>query len=83
MARRILLCLLLANGLAGAAPAVASVDDPASARDADACQADIHRLCDRYFPDEKLVAACLVDKRANLSQACAEVLARPPDDDQD
>ena len=60
-------------------PGVAS-DDPAGAHDADACEADIHRLCDRYYPDEKLVATCLVDQRAQLSRACAEVLARPPSD---
>ncbi len=44
----------------------------------DACQADIHRLCDRFFPDAKLVATCLVDRRADLSPACAELLANPP-----
>lgn len=44
----------------------------------DACQADIHRLCDKFFPDEKLVATCLVDKRADLSPGCAELLANPP-----
>ena len=65
---------------AGSCGRAAASDDPASARDADACQADIHRLCDTYFPDEKLVASCLVDQRAHLSQACAEVLARPPSD---
>ncbi len=75
--------VLVRLGLAGAVvagvcgPAAAS-DDPASARDADACEADSHRLCDKFFPDEKRVATCLVDQRAQLSQACAEVLARPP-----
>ena len=79
--RRIVVQLALAAAiLAGVRnPAVAS-DDPASAREADACAADIHRLCDKFYPDEKLVATCLVDQRAQLSQACAEVLARPPSD---
>ena len=44
----------------------------------DACEADIHRLCDKFFPDEKLIATCLVDRRADLSPACAELLANPP-----
>ena len=64
----------------GSCVQAAASDDPSSARDADACEADIHRLCDKFFPDEKLVATCLVDQRAHLSQACAEVLARPPSD---
>ena len=70
------LVLVLVGGLSSKA----STDDPSSMRDADACQADIHKLCDQFFPDEKLIATCLVDKRANLSQACAEILARPPSD---
>lgn len=53
----------------------------AHADEADACQPDIHRLCDAFFPDEKLVAQCLVDRRADLSKACAEALANAPDDD--
>lgn len=61
-----------------AGPAAFAQDAPGtSADDADACQPDIHRLCDRFFPDETLVAKCLVDRRADLSRPCAEVLARP------
>ena len=81
MPRLALVLLVRASILrAGSCEQAAASDDPASARDADACEADIHRLCDKFFPDEKLVATCLVDQRANLSQACAEVLARPPSD---
>ena len=65
-----LLVLAFAAGAVGAEPAAPN-------EDADACQTDIHRLCDRFFPDPKLVATCLVDRRSDLSQACAEVLARP------
>lgn len=50
---------------------------------ADACQPDIHRLCEKFFPDEKLIATCLVDRRAELSQACAGVLANPDPADDD
>ena len=81
MARLQLVFMMVAPlAFAGAGGPVAASDDPTSARDADACEADIHRLCDPYFPDEKRVASCLVDQRAALSQACAEVLARPPSD---
>ena len=68
---RPLLVLLL---LCAAVPALADEIRPGE----DACQADIHRLCDKFFPDEKLVATCLVDRRADLSPACAELLANPP-----
>ena len=74
MAARPILALTLL--LSSALPAVAQDDD--GKREADACQADIHRLCDKFFPDEKLVASCLVDRRAELSPACAELLANPP-----
>ena len=66
---------IVASGWAGAALA----DSEVSRHDAESCQPDIHRLCDKFFPDEKLVATCLVDRRAELSVACAEVLARPQD----
>ena len=82
--QRLAIHLVLAGGLAlagSALPAGASVDDAAGTRDADACQADIHRLCDDFFPDETLVATCLVNRRASLSRDCAEVLARPPGDE--
>lgn len=71
--------------LAAFAPEFARADETVTSKDADACQPDIHRLCDAAFPDEKLVANCLVAKRAQLSNACAEVLARPrsPEDDDD
>ena len=68
---RALLALLL---LCTSVPASAEASRPGE----DACQADIHRLCDKFFPEETLVAACLVDRRAELSQACAELLANPP-----
>ena len=77
---RVFSVMLASVLLAGTYERSAASDDPANARDADACEADIHRLCDTFFPDEKLVATCLVDQRAQLSQACAEVLARPPSD---
>lgn len=54
-------------------------DEAVTRQDADACEIDIHRLCEPYFPDEKRVAECLVDRRADLSAACAEALARPRD----
>ena len=79
----VVLLMISALCVAGACGPAAASDDPANARDADACEADIHRLCDKFFPDEKLVATCLVDQRARLSQACAEVLARPPGDADD
>ena len=72
----IIACSMIAC-LAWAGTALA--DGEISRGDADACQPDIHRLCDKFFPDEKLVAACLVDRRAELSVACAEALARPRD----
>ncbi len=43
-----------------------------------ACESDVHRLCEDVFPDVQRVAACLVDKRQNLTLVCAEQLARPP-----
>ena len=53
----------------------------------DACQADIHRpvrqvtsLKKRSKKPQTRVAACLVDRRAELSQACAELLANPAAD---
>ena len=57
-----------------AMPAVADEIRPGE----DACGADVHRLCDKFFPDEKLIATCLVDRRVDLSPACAELLADPP-----
>ena len=68
--RMLLVSLLLCIAM----PALADEVRPGE----DACQADIHRLCETFFPEEKLVAACLVDRRAELSQACAELLANPP-----
>lgn len=70
--------MLLMLGLFGSAHA----DPQPTHEDADACQPDIHRLCQEFYPDEKLVATCLVDKRSQLSVACAEVLARPREEDQ-
>ena len=67
--------LLVLTLLCAAVPALA---DDSSRPEEDACQADIHRLCDKFFPDAKLVATCLVDRRADLSPACAELLANPP-----
>ena len=75
-----LMIVLLAGGLlvpVGLSEAAFADSAPAKS-DADACEPDVHRLCDEFFPDEKLVATCLVDKRTQLSEACAEVLARPP-----
>ena len=43
-----------------------------------ACESDVHRRCEDVFPDVHRVAACLVDKRQDLTQDCAEQLARPP-----
>lgn len=67
--------LMLAMLLGSIPPAFAAEQ---RTRGEDACQADIHRLCDTFFPDAKLVATCLVDRRAELSPACAELLADPP-----
>ncbi len=67
--------LALALGVSGGAAFAEEV----TRQDADACEPDVHRLCDAVFPDEKLVAACLVEKRKDLSPACAEALARPRD----
>ncbi len=64
--------------LIGAAQPLHAEDGGDPRPEEDACQADIHRLCDRFFPDAKLVATCLVDKRADLSPACAALLANPP-----
>ncbi len=66
--------LLILLFLCTALPALAEETRP----EEDACQADIHRLCDKFFPDAKLVATCLIDRRADLSPACAELLANPP-----
>ncbi len=77
MVRRAFLLMLVAGCLLGPIRRAAT-DDATPKNDADACAPDVHRLCDDVFPDEKLVATCLVDKRAQLSVACAEVLARPP-----
>ena len=77
MVRRFGFVFVMAMG--GWVGAAAAADNDLSRGDADACQPDIHRLCDKFFPDEKLVAACLVDRRSELSVACAEVLARPDD----
>lgn len=72
--------LLGAVGLcAFAGPAAAQ--SGVSHEDVDACQPDIHRLCESFYPDEKRVATCLVERRSDLSQACAEVLARPAPDE--
>ena len=76
MRRVVLLGIFLPVAAAGGAGA-----QTAPSRDAaDACQPDIHRLCDQFFPDPELVATCLVDRRSELSEACAEVLARPAAD---
>lgn len=79
--RPLLVSLLFCVALLWAAAAPALADEGGSRPEEDACQADIHRLCDRFFPDAKLVATCLVDKRAELSPVCAELLANPPPGD--
>ena len=74
-----LLCLLpLLLPLLSAAAQPLRAEDGDARPEEDACQADIHRLCDRFFPDAKLVATCLVDRRADLSPVCALLLAKPP-----
>lgn len=39
-----------------------------------ACEADVHRLCDEYIPNETEIAACLKKELKHLSPACRKVV---------
>jgi hypothetical protein len=64
--------LVLALGM----PGLANAQDRGSAEDQQACEPDVHRLCDQYIPDEGQIVACLRKERRHLSPACAKVMAR-------
>lgn len=42
-----------------------------------ACTPDVMRLCQAEIPDHARITACLIAKRASLSEACAEVMFPP------
>jgi hypothetical protein len=44
--------------------------------DADACTPDAMRLCMDAIPNERLVGACLFEKKLQLSPACTAVFNR-------
>ncbi len=66
------LSFLLVGGLAGGAMA----QQRGSQSDQDACEPDVHRLCDQYIPDETQIVACLKQEKKRLSPACAKVMSR-------
>ena len=37
-----------------------------------ACMGDVMRLCRSFVPDEDKVRACMKDKKAQVSESCAE-----------
>lgn len=63
------LAILLAIG----SPALAQSH---SADDEAACTPDVMRLCSEYIPDRETIIACLVQKRKEMSPACAKVFSR-------
>lgn len=42
-----------------------------------ACTPDVMRLCKSEIPDHARITACLIAKRASLSEACSEVMFPP------
>jgi Cysteine rich repeat len=64
--KNLALTLLLACAGLGAAHAA---DTPAAAT-IEACKADIEKLCPGVQPGEGRIAACLKDKRRQLSDGC-------------
>ena len=72
MFKSAILSLLLIGGVAGGAMAQAR----GTQSDQDACEPDVHRLCDQYIPDETQIVACLTKEKRHLSPACARVMSR-------
>ena len=73
MLRSAMLSLVLCAGVAQ----VAQGQDRGSQQDQAACEPDVHRLCDRFIPDEAKIVACLKAAKAQLSPACKKVMSRP------
>lgn len=56
---------------------VAMAQARGSQSDQEACEPDVHRLCDQYIPDETAIVACLHQQSKQLSPACKKVMSRP------
>jgi hypothetical protein len=54
----------------------AFAQDRGTPDDQAACEPDVHRLCDRFIPDEGQIVACLRAEKAQLSPACKTVMSR-------
>ncbi len=66
---------LMAAMAASASPAAAQKFSREEAQQA--CEADVHRLCDEYIPNEDEIAACLKKEIKHLSPACRKIVTHP------
>ena len=82
MPSKVTSALALAVGLSIACGAALAQSDDRFVNDVDtkqraACTPDVQRLCSQYIPDVPAIVACLNREQANLSPACADVIALP------
>jgi hypothetical protein len=70
--RATILSLVLMFAFSG----LASAQSPNRQEQRQACEADVHRLCDDFVPNEDEIAACLKANLHHLSPACRHVLPR-------
>jgi hypothetical protein len=69
--RAAILSLVLTFSFSGLAAAQSS----ASQERQQACEADVHRLCDEFVPNEDDIAACLKQHLHHLSPACRKIMS--------
>ncbi len=71
MFKAAVLSIALIGGLSNVAFAQAN---RGSQEDQNACEPDVHRLCDQFIPNEEKIVDCLKKQRKQLSPACAKVM---------
>ncbi len=67
---------LVAVGILLAFTQLAPAQDRGSPDDQAACEPDVHRLCERFIPNETQIVACLRAERAQLGAACKKVMSQ-------
>ena len=68
--------IVLSSAMTFALVSASAAQDRGSADDQAACEPEVHRLCDRFIPDETQIVACLKAQRAQLVPACRKVMDR-------
>lgn len=69
--RAIILSLVLTFSFSGLAAAQSAAHDERR----QACEPDVHRLCDEFIPNEDEIAVCLKQHLRHLSPACRKIMS--------